>query len=113
MTGRRLFFACAALLLASGVSPATAGEPWLDGPWHHGYWHHGHGPHWRAIHGAIYESDNRIAFLEADPEIDDGYKGPIITGARADIVRLRATLHPAHWRWASPCCYSRRPIHIR
>jgi hypothetical protein len=38
---------------------------------------------------------------------------PIITRARADILRLRATLHPARWRWASPCCYGRRPIHIR
>ena len=28
-----------------------------------------------AIHGAIYQLGNRIAFLEADPEIDDGYKG--------------------------------------
>jgi hypothetical protein len=83
--------------------------------WHGERWsqHWGHGSHWRATHGAIYAAENRIAFLEANPEIDDGDKGPIITGARADILRLRATLHPARWRWASPCCYSRRPIHIR
>jgi len=114
----RLFIAAAvaalavSALLGWSVSPALA---------HH--WHHGHGPHWRAIHGAIYEQENRIAFLEADPEIDDGYKAPIITGARHDVRWLRAKLPPAHghygrWaspygRWASPCCYSRRPIHIR
>jgi hypothetical protein len=102
MSGRAIF-ACIALLLASGVSPAAA-KP---------FWHGGHGGHWRATHAAIYELENRIAFLEADPEIDDGYKAPIIITARADILRLRATLRPAHWRWASPCCYSRRPIHIR
>jgi hypothetical protein len=102
MNGRAMF-ACIALLLASGVSPAAA-KP---------FWHGGHGGHWRATHAAIYELENRIAFLEADPEIDDGYKAPIIITARAEILRLRATLRPAHWRWASPCCYSRRPIHIR
>ena len=48
--------------------------------------------HWRATRAAIYELENRIAFLEADPEIDDGYKAPIIVRARADICGLRATL---------------------
>jgi hypothetical protein len=75
--------------------------------------HRGHCGHWRAAHTAIYELENRIAFLEADPEVDDGYKAPIIVRARADILGLRATLHPARWRWAVPCCYSRRPIYIR
>ena len=102
MTGRAVF-AALVLLLAAGVTPVLAGEDWVlfdDSPW------------WATRH-AIYELDNRIAFLEADPEIDDGYKGPIITTARRDILRLHATLPPAHWRWASPCCYGRRPIHIR
>jgi hypothetical protein len=103
MTMRRTVFASAALLFACSVSPAAAGH----------YWHGHHGSHWRATHQAIYELENRIALLEANPEIDDGYKGPIISQARADILRLRATLHPARGRWASPCCYSRRPIHIR
>jgi hypothetical protein len=62
-----------------------------------------------AVHCGIYDLEKRIAFLEADPEIDD----LIITGARADIRRLNATLHPPRWRWAVPCCYSRKPIHIR
>ena len=95
--------ACVAAVLACGAVPAAAGQSW----------HHCHHGHWRATHAAIYELENRIAYLEADPAIDDGYKGPIITHARADVETLRATLHPAHWRWASPCCYGRRPIRIR
>ena len=92
-----------ALFAVLGASPASADEAWWPG----------HSDHWRTTHAAIYAIENRIAFLEADPEIDDGYKAPIIVKDRADIRELRATLHPAHWRWASPCCYSRRPIHIR
>ncbi len=94
---------CIALLIAFGVAPAAA-EPFWDG---------GYGEGWAATHAVIYELENRVAFLEADPEIDDGYKAPIIGKARAEILRLRATLPPAEWRWASPCCYGRRPIHIR
>jgi hypothetical protein len=92
-----------ALVLAGGASPAAARE----------FWRHGHGGHGHATHAAIYALENRIAYLEADPEIDDGYKAPIIVNARADVVQLRATLRPPHWRWESPCCYSRRAIHIR
>jgi hypothetical protein len=32
---------------------------------------------------------------------------------RADIYKLRSTLYPADWEWATPCCYGRPPIHIR
>ena len=52
-----------------------------------GRWHHG--PQWHAVHSGIYGLNNRIAFLEANPEIDDGYKAPIITGKRADIRGCR------------------------
>ena len=102
MTGRA---ACTylAFVLALSVSPARAGEAW----------YFGHDPEWQSTHQAIYDLGNRIAYLQADPEIDDGYKGPIINAAQAEILRLRATLPPAHWRWSVPCCYSRRPIHIR
>ena len=62
---------------------------------------------------AIYQLENMIAFLEADPQTDDGYKAPIIRKARAEIRRLQATLAPAQWRWTTPCCYSRPPISIR
>lgn len=103
MTCRAGAFAGVALVLAWASSPAAA----------HELWRHDHGRHWHASRAAMYELGNRIAFLEADPEIDDGYKAPIIVKARADINELRSTLHPAHWRWANPCCYSRRPIRIR
>ncbi len=103
MTLRHAVFAGIALIVASGAAPAAAGQ----------HRHGGHAGHWRATHQAIYELGNEIALLEADPEADDGYKAPVITGARADIRRLRATLRPAQWRWTSPCCYSRKPIYIR
>jgi hypothetical protein len=104
MTARFAIFACSALLLVAGLeSPATAGQ----------LWSRNHGGHWRETRHAIYELENRIAFLEADPEIDDGYKAPIITGARAAVFKLRRTLRPPEWRWVNACCYSRRPIHIR
>jgi hypothetical protein len=102
MTGRALF-ASTAFFLGVSVAPALADGAWIFG----------HGDNWWAAHDAIYQLENRIAFLEADPEIDDGYKAPIITGARAEILQLRRELPHAHWRWSVPCCYSRRPIHIR
>lgn len=49
-----------------------------------GYWRHS--PYGRAVHGAIYELENGIAFLEADPETP---------GARTDIRRLNAMLDSA------------------
>jgi hypothetical protein len=107
----RLALACVALSLATGAAPARAGDwNWYDGPaesWYSSRYD------WRATHATIYELQHRIALLEANPYIDDGYKGPIITGAHRDALRLRSTLPPPQWMWASPCCYSRRPIHIR
>jgi hypothetical protein len=105
MTGRHVVFAWCALLVAAGVSPAMGQDYW------YGYWHQS--PRWRVVDGAIYQLNNRIAFLEADPDIDDGYKGPIISGVRRDIRRLNGTLRAARWEWPTPCCYGRRPIHIR
>ncbi len=103
MTMRRVLFPCIALLLACIGTPATAGQCRHDAD-----------PGcWRATHHGIYELENLIALLEADPQTDDGYKAPIVTRARADILRLRATLYPGQWRWPTPCCYSRRPIYIR
>ena len=108
MTDRRFVLALCALLLALSVTPAMAEEYWW---YRYGRWHHG--AEWHAMHRGIYELNNRIAFSEADPEIDDGYKGRIISGARRDIRRLNATLYPAQWEWPTPCCYGRKPIHIR
>ena len=103
MTKSRIALALTVLLLAATASPAMAYE-WLRYP---------HSPQWHVVHRGIYELNNRIAFLEANPDIDEGYKGPIIRRSRADILRLRAALYPADWRWATPCCYGRRPIRIR
>ena len=100
VTIRRALFLFTALLLASGASPATAG-----------HWR-AHHADWWSIHQAIYERENRIALLEANPETDDGYRAPIITRTRAEIWRLHAALGPAQWQWTTPCCYSRPPIYI-
>jgi hypothetical protein len=41
------------------------------------------------IRDAIYADISLIDHLEANPDIDDGIKGPPILAARADIHRLR------------------------
>ncbi len=68
---------------------------------------------YRCIRDAIYEDIKLINHLEANPDIDEGLKGPQITAARADIHRLRALLGPLQQWGTEPCCYSRRPLHIR
>lgn len=103
MTATRAILVVGVLLLGASLSPAMAGD---DG-------HNGYAAYWRETHDAIYQLENRIAVLEADPEIDDGYRAPIITATRAEILRLRATLRRAEWRWTVPCCYSRPPVYIR
>jgi hypothetical protein len=62
---------------------------------------------------AIYHRTKLISLLEANPEVDDAIKGPQILAARAEIHALRATLGPPQWIWPTPCCYARKPIHIR
>jgi len=96
----------AALFAALAVSPAMAGELLHEAP-------AAGVVGWRSVHDAIYERENLIAYLEADPETDDGYKAPIIAQARAEIRALEAMLASPQWRWTKPCCYSRRPIYIR
>jgi len=105
MINRRMVFALSVLLLASSATPGMAQDYWYR------YWQHS--PRWRAVTGGIYQLENRIAFLEANPDIDDGYKGPIVSRARRDIRGLNATLERARWDWPTPCCYRRKPIHIR
>ena len=99
MSMRRNLLLCSVLLFACLGSPAFA---WED-----------ENGDWAATHNAIYQLQKQIAFLQADPQTDDGYKAPIITRARAEIRHLQATLGRPHWRWTTPCCYSRRPIYIR
>ena len=103
MTKGPIAFALTVLLLVVVATPSMAYD-WLRRP---------HSYEWRDVHRAINELNKRIAFLEANPDIDEGYKGPIIRQLRADINRLRSTLAPADWEWATPCCYGRPPIHIR
>ncbi len=74
MTMSRIFFPSIALLLALVASPAMAGH------------HHRHiapDVNWRETRRAIYEQENLIALLEANPQTDDGYKAPLISKARA------------------------------
>jgi hypothetical protein len=61
----------------------------------------------------IYGLTNLIAYLQANPDVDDAYKGPIIVAARAKIMQLRAALGPIQTVSPVPCCYTRRPIYIR
>jgi len=41
------------------------------------------------IRDAIYADTKLIAHLEANPDIDEAFKGPIVLAARADVHRLR------------------------
>jgi hypothetical protein len=110
---RRLVALFIVLGFAGSAVPARAGDAWSCNDT--AYW---------CTRDAIYEQFKLIAHLEANPDVDDGVKGPAITAARAEIHRLRATIHeppPRDWvtiaspqrAWATPCCYARQPIHIR
>jgi hypothetical protein len=70
-------------------------------------------PCYFCIRDAIYEDVRLINHLEANPDIDEGVKGPEIVAARADIHRLRALLGPLVQTGTEPCCYSRLPLYIR
>ena len=99
----RLVLLCGVLALICAAAPARAGEFWPC--YDTQYW---------CTRDAIYHEFKLIARLEAKPDIDDGIKGPAITGARAEIHRLRATIHePPPRDWAAPCCYTRRRLYIR
>jgi hypothetical protein len=105
-----LGFAFAATL---ALTPARAGDFW--GCSDTAYW---------CTRDAIYAQFKLIAGLEADPDIDEGVKGPLITAARAEIHRLRATIsEPPPHAWATigaplperpaPCCYTRKSLYLR
>jgi len=70
-------------------------------------------PCYWCIRDAIYEDVKTINHLEANPDIDEGVKGPEIVAARADIHRLRALLGPLVQTGTEPCCYSRQLLYIR
>lgn len=90
------------LVAAVAASPAAAGDYGsTEAPC---YW---------CVRDAIYADVRLIDRLQANPDIDEGIKGPQILGARADIHRLRAILGPLQQAGPEPCCYSRRPLYIR
>ncbi len=99
---RRVLLLCSVFVLAGIAAPAAAGEFWqAPAPC---YW---------CLRDAIYDDFALIAHREANPDVDEGVKGPEITAARAETHRLRAMLGPLEQAEAEPCCYSRRPLHIR
>jgi hypothetical protein len=65
------------------------------------------------IRDAIYADTKLIAHLEANPDIDEAFKGPIILAARADVHRLRQILGPGERISAAPCCYFRKRLYVR
>jgi hypothetical protein len=102
-----------AFAFAAAPAPARAGD----------FWGCSDTPYW-CTRDAIYVQFRRIARLEADPDVDEGVKGPLITAARAEIHRLRATINePPPHAWATigtplregpwTCCYTRKPLHLR
>ena len=61
----------------------------------------------------IYGLTNLVNYLEANPDVDETFKGPIITEARAKILWLRAAMGPQPLVSPTPCCYARKPLYIR
>jgi hypothetical protein len=109
----RLVALCGVLVFGFVAMPARAGDFWACNDT--AYW---------CTRDAIYERFKLIARLEANPDIDEAVKGPLITAARAEIHRLRASISepPPHaWAtiasplpaWPVPCCYARKPLYLR
>jgi hypothetical protein len=68
---------------------------------------------YQCVRDAIYDDITLIDRLEADPDLDEGTKGPQIAAAHADIHRLRKILGPFEDQGTAPCCYTRPPLFIR
>jgi hypothetical protein len=98
--GRR-YWLYAVLLLAGIASPVAAGQDTTAADICFG-----------CGNDTIYGLTNLIAYLEANPDVDDAFKGPIINKARAKIRWLRAALVPLPSAAVMPCCYSRKPLYI-
>jgi hypothetical protein len=99
----RFILSLGAVIVFAGIaSPVSAGEAGQGSDIC--YW---------CTRDAIYDLVNRIALLEANPDVDDAVKGPEITADRAEIHRLRAMLGSPPREWSTPCCYARRPLYIR
>jgi hypothetical protein len=65
------------------------------------------------IRDAIYADTRLIAHLEANPDVDEEVKGPIIVAARADVQNWRKVLGPGVRVSVTPCCYWRKRIYVR
>ena len=113
----RLVSLCLVLGLAFAAAPVPA--PVRAGD----FWGCTDTPYW-CTRDAIYAQFKLIARLEADPDIDEAVKGPLITAARAEIHRLRAMIsEPPPHEWTTigspfhqaltPCCYTRKPLYLR
>jgi hypothetical protein len=109
----RLVSFCLVLGLVFAAAPARAGDFWSCSDTV--YW---------CTRDAIYVQFKLIARLEDDPDVDETVKGPLITAARAEIHRLRATIsEPPPHAWATigtplregraPCCYTRKSLYLR
>jgi hypothetical protein len=104
---------CFALLLAAAVAPARAADLRAA-----------YGPQVlypppvevfcaECIRDAIYADTKLIVHLEANPDVDEEFKGPVILGARADIHHWRKLLGPGVRISAAPCCYWRKRMYVR
>jgi hypothetical protein len=100
---QRIAFLFGMLVLIPVAQPASAGD----------YGQPAEEPCYWCIRDAIYGDVSLINHLEANPDVDEGVKGPAIVGARADIHRLRALLGPLQQIGTEPCCYSRPRLNIR
>jgi len=98
----RLLLLCFVFAVATMIQPARAGDFAQDGILC--YW---------CVRDAIYANTKLIAHLEANPDVDEAAKAPVIFAAHAEIHHLRRLIGPIGDTGAFPCCYSRRPLYIR
>ena len=68
---------------------------------------------WLRAHRVITHKQNHIAFLEANPDADDGIKGRIITRLHYKVMHIRDYIGPRWPHWPTPCCYSRPVLYVR
>lgn len=98
---KRVHSVCAALVFACVAAPAAAGQDTAAEICY------------PCVADNISELTHSIALWEASPDADEFDKAPAIAAADAEIRKLRAVLGPPRSQWPTPCCYSRKPLHIR
>jgi hypothetical protein len=111
MSWLRVLSACVLLAACAMASAARAGDyVYFGGTC---YWFVNAPECFRDAQREIYHSQNFIAHLEADPNVDDGYKGAAIPWTRAYVHHLRTATGVRHHMWPTACCYRRQAIYIR